>query len=92
MIRNIKYSDRELENDVENIEIHDSDVPQYGDVQLSENAKAVLRMNPKFMTYEKIDDLSIEVEIEKGCTKARYSWMSQNNGTNNNVQKQDTAG
>ena len=46
IIRNIKFSDEDLRDDVNNNEI---EVPQYDDVQLSENAKAALRMSPKFM-------------------------------------------
>ena len=68
----------------------DDNVAQYGGVQLSEKARAALKINPKFMTYSKIDELEIEVEIEKGCTKARYSWMSNDN--NNNEGESDVDG
>ena len=58
---------------------------QYGEIDLNENAKKALSMSPGFMMYEKIDDLNIEVEIEKGCTKSRYHFMGEANDTANNT-------
>ena len=40
-----------------------------------DDAKSAARLNPKFMTYEKIRKDRMEVEIEKGNTKIRYSLM-----------------
>ena len=54
-----------------------------------------MQMDPRYRIFKRIDDIEIEVEIEKGMTKARYSWMNENNGnenaasnTNNNVANQ----
>ena len=67
------------------VENTDQEVGQYGGVDVSENEKAALKMNPKYMTYPKIDEIEAEVEIEKGCTKARYHFMNTNeNETANN--------
>ena len=60
---------------------NDGGVIFYGGVELSDNARVALNMNPSFMRYERIDDLS-EVEIEKGCTKARYHFMFERNNSN----------
>ena len=91
MIRSIKYSDRDLDSIVDDNN-NTANVLQYGEIELNENAKKALSMVPGFMMYEKIDDLNIEVEIEKGCTKSRYHFMSEvevNDTANNNDDTQN---
>ena len=39
-------------------------------------------MDPEFRIYKRIDAVDLEVEIEKGCTKARYHFMSEKEGGN----------
>ena len=46
-----------------------------------DNAKSVLVLNPGYMVYEKIDVKLLEVEVEKGLTKARYSMMNENDSS-----------
>ena len=72
MIRSIKYSDRDLDSIVDDNN-NTANVLQYREIDLNENAKKALSMSPGFMMYEKIDDLNIEVEIEKGCTKSKQN-------------------
>ena len=50
---------------------------------MSENDLAAMKMNPNYRVFKRIDEVDIEVEVEKGMTKARYSWMNENNGNNN---------
>ena len=74
--RAIMYKDRELDqmlnerNSVENIEV-------YGGVEINENVKKILSKEPGFMIHANIDEVEIEVEIEKGMAKARYELMSR---------------
>ena len=49
----------------------------YGGVKVSDNVKSILSKEPGFMIHANIDDVEIEVEIEKGLTKARYELMSR---------------
>ena len=74
-IRNVKYSDQDLEDVV--VGDVDDNIIAYGGVNVSENMKAVLGLPPKLMTYNKIDTVQIETEIQKGLAKARYSLMSE---------------
>ena len=91
-IRDVAYSDAKLETCVVSSDI---DVGLYGDVNLNEIEKTALKMNPRFMTYPKIDEIEVEVEIEKGCTKARYQFMNEDknetakDGENNNTSATD---
>ena len=55
----------------------------YDNVQISDDAKNVLKMHPKFMLYEPVDEKAIETEIEKGVMKARYAWMNKNDDRRN---------
>ena len=75
-IRDVKYTDEDLSTNTAN-DNSEEDVIVYGGGELTENMKAALRMNPKYMMYNRIDERQIEVEIEKGLTKARYSWMGE---------------
>ena len=92
-IRDIVYTDEKFERCTENIEI---DAKQYGGVELCTKKKAALKIDPGFMTYPKIDEIEAEVEIEKGCTKARYFWMNNDNNAgedgpdNNNPARNDS--
>ena len=73
-IRNVKFSDRDLEEVVNEQHV---EAVLYGDIEASDDVKEALKMEPKFMLWKKIDEKSIEAEIEKGCMKARYSWMNK---------------
>ena len=70
MIRNINYSDIWLESVAE---VENTEAVQHGCVILSDDEKTALKMSPAFMMYNKIDEENVEVEIEKGMVKARYS-------------------
>ena len=89
-----KYAPHDIIENIKNIEITDDklrllrenmeySVRKYGGVELSDNQEKALKMDPRFMLYMKIDEIDIEVEIEKGCTKARYALMdvNENNST-----------
>ena len=68
------YTDEDLANKVVNYE----NTPViYDDLELGVNAKEVLSLHPGYRVYEKIDEKSVEVEIEKGFCKARYSHMNE---------------
>ena len=49
----------------------------YGGVEISENERKILSKEPGYMVYSGIDELELEVEIEKGIAKARYELMSR---------------
>ena len=80
--RDIAYSNSILENgDETEAEI---DVNQYGGVVLCDDDKAALRINPKYMAYPRIDEIEAEVEIKKGCTKASYHFMNNDDNVDAN--------
>ena len=81
-IRNVMYADRDLIEMV-NSRHTDREPIVYGNVEISENVKEVLKMSPNFMMYKNIDVTEIEVEIEKGLCKARYALMNDNVVENN---------
>ena len=45
----------------------------YGSVEVSDDEKAVLSLPPKFATFDRIDKLRCEGEVEKGLAKLRWS-------------------
>ena len=75
-IRNVMYGNDDLEGMSEAYEA-DEDPVMYGNLELSENVKVALKLQPNFMMYEKVDATKIEVEIEKGICKARYALMNE---------------
>ena len=79
-LRNVKYSDRDLEECA--VEIVDEAII-YDNVQISDDGKDVLKMHPKFMLFDPIDEKTIETEIEKGVMKARYAWMNKDDDNRN---------
>ena len=87
-IRNVKYRDVDLED----IEVCDKnkEVISYGGVEISDNMREALTLNPKMMCYNKVDDVEIECEIEKGKMKHRYSKMSKDKpGEDNNESEEN---
>ena len=54
-------------------------------MDISDVEKAALKLDPEYRIYKRIDEVYIEVEIEKGCTKARYHFMSENDNPNPNI-------
>ena len=77
----IKYKDEELEELNRNMTINEENhnLPKkYGGVELPEESLKLLSKNPKFMIYRDIDEMEMEVEIEKGVAKARYELMGRN--------------
>ena len=58
-------------------------VKTYGDVEINDEEEAALKLEPEYRVYKRIDEVDLEVEIEKGCTKARYHFMGENNDNNN---------
>ena len=80
-LKNVKCSDRDLEECV--VEVVDEAII-YDKVEISDNAKNVLRMHPKFIVIDPIDKKAIETEIEV-CM--RYAWMNKDDDSrkvNNN--------
>ena len=47
-----------------------------GGGEIGSDAIDVLKKDPNFMILNSIDTTEIEIEIEKGLTKARYELMS----------------
>ena len=47
----------------------------------------MLKLHPGYRLYDKIDEKAVEVEIEKGFCKARYSLINENKNKpiNNNI-------
>ena len=68
-----------MEENVEKI------VKVFGGVTVNNEEKAALKLNPEYRVYKRIDDVDLEVEIEKGCTKARYHFMGEDNNNNTNT-------
>ena len=60
-IRGVKYRDIDLQTEVND---KNQNAVVYGNVEVSENMAEVLKMNPKLMTYEKIDETDMEIEFE----------------------------
>ena len=57
-----------------------------GGVEITDVEKAALNLDPGYRVYKRIDEVDIEVEIEKGCTKARYHFMSESDKNPNHAQ------
>ena len=80
-MRGIGFTDDDLEEFNEETEC---DPTVYGNVELSENEKHAMRMHPNYMMYDKIDEVKVEVEIEKALTKARYCMMNDHKNEKEN--------
>ena len=78
-IRNIKYSDVELDSIEKDRDTEDQQAStkprMYGGVEVHQNISSILSKDPNFMLLDRIDKTDIEVEIEKGLAKARYELM-----------------
>ena len=76
-IRQIKYSDGDLrQSGDENSRSDDNEPRIYGGAEIGNQEIEILKKDPRFMTMKPIDELEIEVEIEKGMAKARYELMN----------------
>ena len=73
-VRDVIVTDDKLIEMNEHVE---KNVKMYGGVQINEEEATALKVDPEYRVYKRIDDVDIEVEIEKGCTKARYHFMSE---------------
>ena len=70
-----------LPDRVHGVIVADQEIPEnftseprcYGSVQISSDEKAVLSLPPKFATFDRIDKLRCEGEVEKGLAKLRWS-------------------
>ena len=67
----------------------EKDVNVNGDVEIGVEEAASLKLDPEYRVYKRIDEIDLEVEIEKGYTKARYSFMSENNNNQSAAQNDD---
>ena len=74
-VRGVKFRDEDLQVQVDD---KNPEVVAYGGVEITENMSEVLKINPNMMTFEKVEPLKIEMEIEKSFFKARYDFMSRN--------------
>ena len=76
--RSILYKDIELNTLCSDIgQESKTNFEVYGGVETSDNVKRILSKEPGFMIHASIDEVEIEVEIEKGLAKARYELMSR---------------
>ena len=57
----------------------------YSDISIDNEEKAALKLSPEYRVYKRIDDIDLEVEIEKACTKARYHFMGEDDNNTNAV-------
>ena len=80
-IRGVMFTNFDLENMNETVE---SDPVVYDNIELDEDEKAAMRLHPNYMLYDKIDEVKVEVEIEKALAKARYSMMNKKETDNTN--------
>ena len=55
----------------------EKNVKVFGDISINEKEKAALETDPEFRVYERNNEINLEVEIEKACTKARYHFMGE---------------
>ena len=78
-IRYIAYRDSDLENLRRDGEQPINEPRLYGGAKLTTNQTNLLKKDPTFMVLSNIDMIEMEVEIEKGVTKARYELMSREN-------------
>ena len=62
LLADIKYSDKDLEERMKDYK--EKEPPIYGDVQVSENVKALLKLDPKLATLGKIVMRDIKAEME----------------------------
>ena len=69
VIDGIDVSDKHLSEKFE------SEPRCYGNARLSEEERTLLKLSPKYAIYERPDVVDLEVEIEKGITKYRWSRM-----------------
>ena len=80
-VRDVVVTDEGLNEAFDdNVEV---DVKLFGGIQVDDDEKCVLKMDPEYRVYKRIDEVDIETEIEKGCTKARYHFMSVNEDEEN---------
>ena len=70
-LRSIDVSDKQLD------ETFESEPRRYGNVELSCEETAYLRLQPKFAVYEVPCVKDLEVDIEKGITNIRWSRMCE---------------
>ena len=86
-VRGVKYKDEDLIGP----EIDkNSESVAYGGVEITENMTEVLTMNPNMMTYEKIDPVKMEMEIEKGFFKARYEFMGRDQKNESQTDREES--
>ena len=71
---NVSVTDEKLGQLDERIE---KTLKVFGDVSINEKEKAALETDPEFRVYKRINEIDLEVEIEKACTKARYNFMGE---------------
>ena len=83
------YKVKKVVDDVEGIRIADNHLTEnekkpievkpivYDDIEVTDNMKAALTLQPVFMLYPKIKIEDVETEFEKGLVKARYYKVQQ---------------
>ena len=74
-------------------EVDTNDPIVYGEVELTENEKKVLRLPPKFSLTEEIDIKDLDLELRKSAVKGRWHHMNkedvENEGINNSVNEDE---
>ena len=96
-MKDIKYTDQKLEEiqsnkSEEEKEQYANRPRKYGGVNLEGNSAMILNKDPTFMIHRDIDELEMEVEIEKGVAKARYELMSRNEGDEGGEEDENSQG
>ena len=73
--RGVLYRDSEL-----NVPVDDKnkEAVLYGGVEISEEESEIIRNNPKLHLYEQINSVDMEIQIQRGILKNKYSLMSVN--------------
>ena len=72
-IRGVKYRDEDIEAEFND---KNAEAVKFGGVTVSEDVKAAITLNPKHMEYDCVKKSKIQLAIEVGKTKARYSFMN----------------
>ena len=82
--KSIQYKDEELDEfEKQNTPVGNNKPEVYGGVSLSEQSEMILSKEPGFMIHNIINEIEVEVEIEKGISKARYELMNREDENEN---------
>ena len=75
LIRGVKYLDTDLA-DIEH-EYEEKGPLIYGDIEISEDVKTLMKLDPKLATLGRIEMKEVKAEVELLMTKIRYNRMNK---------------